>query len=60
MLKYFKDAFTNYEYAAVLQTISLLMFVVFFLALIFFIWKRPKDYYKNESELPLDEKDHNF
>lgn len=60
MLKYFKDAFTNYEYATVLQTISLLMFVVFFLALIFFIWKRPKDYYKNESELPLDEKDHNF
>lgn len=54
MLKYFKDAFANYEYAAVLQTISLLLFVIFFTALVYFIWKRPKDYYKKDSELPLD------
>lgn len=54
MLKYFKDAFTNYENASILQTISLLLFVVFFLGLMYFIWKRPKDYYKEESESPLD------
>ena len=58
MLKYFKDAFTNYENADILQTISLLLFVVFFLGLMYFIWKRPKDYYKDESEAPLD-KDEN-
>lgn len=58
MLKFFKDAFTNYEYAGVLQTISLLLFVIFFTALVYFIWKRPKDYYKKDSELPLeDDKD---
>ncbi len=55
MLKYFKDAFTNYEYAGVLQTISLLLFVIFFSALVYFIWNRPKDYYKQDSELPLDD-----
>jgi len=55
MLKYFKDTFTDYEHAQTLQTISLLLFVAFFLALIYFIWKRPKGYYKSESELPLDD-----
>lgn len=55
MLHYFKEAFTDYEHAQVLQTISLLLFVAFFLALIYFIWKRPKEYYKSESELPLDD-----
>ena len=57
MLKYFKDAFTDYEHAGVLQTISLLLFVIFFSALIYFIWKRPKEHYKQDSELPLDDKD---
>lgn len=57
MLQYFKEAFTNYENAAILQTISLLLFVVFFFALIYFIWNRPKGYYKEESELPLDKDD---
>lgn len=55
MLKYFKETFTNYEYAAVIQTISLILFVVFFVALIYFIWKRPKEYYREDSELPLDD-----
>jgi len=57
MLKYFKDAFTNYEYAGILQTISLLLFVIFFTGLVYFIWKRPKDYYKKDSELPLEDQD---
>lgn len=57
MLKYFKDAFTNYEYAGVLQTTSLLLFVIFFSLLMYFIWKRPKEYYQEDSELPLDDKD---
>jgi len=58
MLKYFKEAFTNYEYAWILQTISLLLFVIFFLGLVYFIWNRPKDYYKKDSELPLEDQDH--
>lgn len=57
MLKYFKDAFTNYEYAEALQTTSLLLFVIFFSLLMYFIWKRPKEYYQEDSELPLDDKD---
>lgn len=57
MLKYFKEAFSNYEYAAVLQTISLLLFVIFFSGLVYFIWKRPKEYYNEEANLPLEEKE---
>lgn len=57
MLKYFKDAFANYEYAEVIQSISLILFVVFFLALMFFIWKRPKGYYKEDANLPLDDQE---
>ncbi|MGB6083920.1 cbb3-type cytochrome oxidase subunit 3 [Moheibacter sp.] len=55
MLKYFKDAFTNYENAGILQTLSLLLFVIFFLGLIYFIWKRPKEYYKDDANRPLDD-----
>ncbi|HUH34204.1 MAG TPA: hypothetical protein VL022_00075 [Moheibacter sp.] len=55
MLKYFKDSFTNYDFAAVLQTISLLLFVVFFGALIYFVFKRPKEYYDANAHLPLDD-----
>lgn len=55
MLKYFKDSFTNYESARELQSLSLILFVVFFAALIYFIWKRPKDYYKDEANLPLED-----
>lgn len=55
MLKYFKETFANYEYAAVLQTISLLLFVLFFMALVYSVWKKPKGYYKEDAELPLDE-----
>jgi cytochrome c oxidase cbb3-type subunit 4 len=55
MLKYFKDAFTNYEYAQFLQSTSLILFVVFFTALVFFIWKRPKEYYNEDANLPLDD-----
>lgn len=55
MLKYFKEAFANYEYAAVLQTISLLLFVLFFIGLVYAVWKKPKGYYNEDAELPLDE-----
>lgn len=56
MLKYFKESFTNYDFAAVLQTVSLLLFVIFFGALIYFVFKRPKKYYDENANLPLDDK----
>jgi cbb3-type cytochrome oxidase subunit 3 len=59
MLQYFKDAFSDYKHAQTLQIVSLLLFVIFFMALIYFIWKRPKEYYKDESELPLESDEEN-
>lgn len=55
MLKYFKESFVNYDFATILQSLSLLLFVIFFSALIYFLWKRPKDYYKEEAHYPLDD-----
>lgn len=60
MLKYFKGAFTEYDFAATLQTISLLLFVVFFGALIYVVYKRPKGYYDSNANLPLDDENENI
>jgi|26BtaG_2_1085354.scaffolds.fasta_scaffold00011_28 cbb3-type cytochrome oxidase subunit 3 len=55
MIKYFKDGFGNYDYAMVLQILSLVLFVIFFAALIYFIWNRPKSYYDENARLPLED-----
>lgn len=38
-----------------IQSLSLIVAVVFFILLLVLIFKRPKDYYKETSELPLDD-----
>lgn len=55
MIKYFKESFGSYDYAMVLQLLSLALFVVFFAALIYFVWNRPKNYYDETSRLPLED-----
>jgi len=53
-LKYFQSWFSEYENADFLQTLSLILFVIFFLSIAFFVFSKPKTYYKEASELPLD------
>ncbi len=55
MLKFFKEYFGDYQHADVLQTVSLVLFVIFFSFLIYFVYSKPKGYYKEVSELPLEE-----
>lgn len=55
MLKYFKEHFTEYDFAAILQVSSLILFVIAFGALLYGVWKRPKDYYDETAHLPLDD-----
>jgi cytochrome c oxidase cbb3-type subunit 4 len=55
MEKTFKAVVASVENAGLYQTIAFVLFFLFFLAVLLIIWKKPKDYYKEDSELPLDE-----
>ncbi len=54
MLKYFKDTFSDYDFSSILQTISLLLFVAFFLTTFYYVWKKPKKAYEEVENLPLE------
>ncbi|MBF0597034.1 cbb3-type cytochrome c oxidase subunit 3 [Faecalibacter rhinopitheci] len=54
MLKYYKDFFSNYENASLIQTLILLAFIIFFVALFYIVWKKPKGYYKEQESAALD------
>ncbi len=55
MLKYYKEFIAKYDFADVLQTTSLIFFVVFFSALMWYVFSRPKGYYEEVSQLPLEQ-----
>ncbi len=54
MLKYYKEFLSQYEYASLLQTIVLIGFMIFFIAIFIKVMKSPKDYYKEEESAALD------
>ncbi|MCC2589377.1 cbb3-type cytochrome oxidase subunit 3 [Chryseobacterium sp. MFBS3-17] len=45
----------NGDYASLLQIFSLLALLIFFLGLIFYVFSRPKKYYRDEERAPLDD-----
>lgn len=53
MLKYFKEYF-SYSNDNVLQVIILLCSIAFFVGLVYSVLKKPKNYYKEEAEMPLN------
>ncbi len=55
MLKYYKEYIGQYEFADILQTVSLILFVIFFVMLVWYVYSKPNSYYKKVSELPLEE-----
>jgi cytochrome c oxidase cbb3-type subunit IV len=54
MLKYYKEFFSGYDNASLIQTLILLAFITFFVALFYMVWKKPKGYYKKYEESVLD------
>ncbi len=54
MLKYYKEFIAKYEFADILQTVSLVLFVVFFLTLVWYVYSKPKGFYTEVSRLPLE------
>ncbi|KQK26842.1 cytochrome C oxidase Cbb3 [Chryseobacterium aquaticum] len=58
----FKDILSNTENAGLYQTLALIFFMLFFISLIIYVFSRPKKYYREEENAPLedDENDFNF
>ena len=48
---------SDYQNADWLQTVVLIASILFFVGLVYSILKKPKNYYKDTSELPLEDED---
>lgn len=57
MIKYFKEYLSDYQHADWLQTAILIASVLFFVGLVYFVLSKPKNYYKDTAELPLEDDD---
>lgn len=56
----FKDILSNTENAGLYQTLALIFFMLFFVALIIYVFSRPKRYYKEEEHAPLGDDEDDF
>ncbi len=50
-----KEILGNSEYAGLLQTISMFLFIIFFLGILYWVFSRPKKYYDEEANAPLND-----
>ena len=50
-----KDILANGENAGIYQTIAMLFFIIFFLGIVYWVFTRPKKYYDEEANAPLDD-----
>lgn len=57
MLKYFKEYLSDYGHSSTIQTIVLFSSIAFFVGLVYLVLNKPKKYYKETSELPLEDDD---
>ena len=54
MLKYYKEFFSQYEYASLLQTLTLIGFIAIFVMIFVKVMKKPKEFYKENESAALD------
>lgn len=50
-----KEILSSGENVGLLQTIALLLFILLFLGITYFVFSRPKKYYDDEANAPLDD-----
>jgi len=56
----FKDILSNGENANLFQIIALILFLILFVGIVWFVFSRPKRYYEEEENAPLnDDEDNN-
>lgn len=56
----FKQILANEQYNGILQTVALLIFILFFLGILFYVFSRPKRYYDEEARAPLNDDEKPF
>ncbi|WP_407482287.1 CcoQ/FixQ family Cbb3-type cytochrome c oxidase assembly chaperone [Elizabethkingia meningoseptica] len=51
----FKDIISSGENVGLYQTLALILFVMFFIALVYVVFKKPKKYYRDRENAPLED-----
>lgn len=55
MLKFYNKIIAGVDNAIIYQSLALLLFVLFFLGVTFMVMNKPKNYYNDMSNLPLED-----
>lgn len=55
MLKFYNKIIAGVDNAIIYQSLALLLFVLFFLGVTLMVMNKPKNYYNDMSNLPLDD-----
>ena len=51
----FKDILAHIENAGILQTLAMLIFIIFFLSTVYYVMSRPKKHYSDVEKAPLED-----
>lgn len=51
----FKDILAHIENAGILQTLAMLIFIIFFLSTVYYVMSRPKKHYSDVEKTPLED-----
>lgn len=56
----FKDVLANVQNAGLMQTLAMILFILFFASLIYVVMSRPKKYYRDAENAPLEKDNDDF
>ena len=51
----FKDILAHIENAGILQTLAMIIFIIFFLSTVYYVMSRPKKHYSDVEKAPLED-----
>ena len=50
-----KDIVANGENVGLYQTLAMLLFIIFFIGIVYYVFSRPKKFYEEEENAPLND-----
>ncbi|AFR34981.1 cbb3-type cytochrome oxidase subunit 3 [Riemerella anatipestifer] len=51
----FKDILSNTEGTGFYQSLALILFIIFFIGVVYYVMSKPKKFYQDEANAPLDD-----
>ncbi|MDY3548099.1 CcoQ/FixQ family Cbb3-type cytochrome c oxidase assembly chaperone [Riemerella anatipestifer] len=51
----FKDILSNTEGTGFYQSLALILFIIFFVGVVYYVMSRPKKFYQDKANAPLDD-----